>query len=107
MLISEEEKIVYNKKFVLIYDDSSINIYENNSLSSPKLVFGTEFISNIQFNPIIDNMILVSFSNGSCKIYLILENKLEEKILFEGINNQKILKSNFNELNTNIILAIY
>ena len=51
-------------------------------------------------------MILVSFLDGSCKIYLILENKLEEKILFEGINKQKILKSKFNELNTNIIASL-
>ena len=106
MLINEEEKIDYNKKFVLIYDDCSINIFENDSLSNPKIVFETENILNIQFNPIIDNMILVSFLDGSCKIYLILENKLEEKILFEGINKQKILKSKFNELNTNIIASL-
>jgi len=51
-------------------------------------------------------MILVSFADGSCKIYLISDDILEEKILFEGVNNQKILKSKFNELNTNIIASL-
>jgi len=38
-MINEDEKINYNKKFVLIYDDISIKIYESNSLSKPKKVF--------------------------------------------------------------------
>ena len=105
-MINEDEKINYNKKFVLIYDDISIKIYESNSLSKPKIVFEIGHISNIQFNPIVDNMILVSFADGSCKIYLISDDILEEKILFEGVNNQKILKSKFNELNTNIIASL-
>ena len=105
-MINELEKINYNKKFVVIYRKYSINIYETNSITDLKIVLKTKEISNIQFNPIVDNMILVSFVDGSCKIYLISDNILEEKILFEGINNQQILKSKFNELNTNIIASL-
>ena len=106
MMIDDLEKINYNKKFVVIYSKYSINIYEGHLISNPKIVLKTKEISNIIFNPIEDNMILVSFVDGSCKIYLISDNILEEKILFEGINNEQILKSKFNELNTSIIASL-
>ena len=106
MIINDLEKINYNKKYVVIYRKYSINIYENHSISNPKIVLKTKEISNIIFNPIEDNMILVSFVDGSCKIYLISDNNLEEKILLEGINNEQILKSKFNELNTSIIASL-
>ena len=105
-MMNDLEKINYNKKFVVIYSKYSINIYEGHSLSIPKIVLKTKEISNIIFNPIEDNMILVSFVDGSCKIYLISDKILEEKILFEGINNEQILKSKFNDLNTSIIASL-
>ena len=106
MMINDLEKINYNKKFFVIYSRCSINIYESHSMSNPKIVLKTKEISNIIFNPIVDNIILISFVDGSCKIYLIYDNILEEKIFFEGINSQTILKSKFNVLNTSIIASL-
>ena len=100
------EKIIFNQKYIISFYLVNIRIYEN---KKPKKFLDLSFdevITDIQFNPILDNIILVSFFKGYCKIYKIEEQKLLEKITFEGINNQIIGTSKFNYLNTNIIASL-
>ena len=63
-------------------------------------------ITDIQFNPILDNVILISFDKGFCKIYEIEKENIIEKITFEAINDKYIEQSKFNYLNTNIIASL-
>lgn len=103
------EKIIINKKFRVLYGYSSIKIFDNE-----KDIFIKEFknlkteavITDIIFNPIVDNIILISLSNGSCKIYNILEEEMEEKIVLEEFK-EVIIASKFNILNTNIIGSLF
>ena len=113
-MLGDNEKFIFNKQFIIIYTINLIDIYEyNENCSSIKdnsiLHFEINNIADIKFNPIKDNIILISYGNGICKIYDIFEaklkKKLEEKIIFEGIK-EKTNGSKFNELNTNIIATI-
>ena len=102
------DKIIFNQEYIIRFEIDNIQIYENKNLNS-KLVLDLsfdEYINDIQFNPILNNVVLVSFCKGYCKIYKIEEKKLLEKITFEGINNKIIGKSKFNYLNTNIIASL-
>ena len=113
-MLGNTDKIIFNKNFIIIYSINLIDIYEYNENSSTikdNHILNLEInnIADIQFNPIKDNIILISYGNGICKIYDIFEAKLkaklEEKIIFEGIKG-KTEDSKFNELNTNIIATM-
>ena len=92
-MLGNTEKIIFNKKFIIIYSRDSIDIYEykgNDSSIKDNLILNLEInnISDIQFNPIKENIILISYEKGICKIYNICEAKLKEK-LEEKINLKK------------------
>ena len=92
-MLGNTEKIIFNKKFNIIYSRDSIDIYEykeNDSSIKDNLILNLEInnISDIQFNPIKENIILISYEKGICKIYNICEAKLKEK-LEEKINLKK------------------
>ena len=63
-------------------------------------------ITKIVFNPFADNIILMSYINGNCKIYNTLKKNKEDFIPFEGINESSIICPKFNYLNPNIIASI-
>ena len=99
------KSLIINKKFIVSFNCSLVDIYENNTeyFKDKLLHFESDIsINDISFNPILDNIILISFFNGSCKIYDILEKELKEKIVLEE-SKEIILQSKFNILNTNII----
>ena len=100
--------IIYNQKYIIIYALNFIKVYENYTKQNifTYYILKDDLITDIQFNPILDNIILVSFSKGFCKIYEIVKNKIEEKINFEGIYDQLIVKSKFSYLNPNIIASL-
>ena len=86
-----------------------MKIYQVKNESEKKIIiyFKSEGIKDIQFNPILDNIILVSFLKGHCKIYeIVKKNIIQEKILFEGINEKMINASKFSYLDTNIIASL-
>ena len=98
---------IMNKRFLIEYDESQIIIFEIKSERNLNKLF--EFqenneITSVIFNPSVDNIILVSYYNGNCKIYILLNKNDKNYILFEGIKNNKIIKPEFNYLNPNIII---
>lgn len=101
--------IIFNSKFVVQYKLKIIQIYKIEDYKKDMLYL--QFINDIviydiQFNPVIENILLLSLADGSCKIYDISEQKMEEKIFFEGFDNkQPIEKSKFNDMNTNVIAS--
>ena len=104
-----ETYYIINQKYLAEYDLKDVKIFEINSEKTLKLLF--EFheenkITNIEFNPSIDNIIIISYDNGTCKIYNILNKNNKEFILFEGIDNCGIISSKFNYLNPNIIASL-
>jgi hypothetical protein len=69
----------------------------SNAQSEFLFEFETESdITSIQFNPLINNIIIVSFRDETCKIYNILKKSNKEDILFECNKNEKIILSIFN-----------
>ena len=99
---------IMNQRFIVQYDLHNIRTFEINSKKKMNLFY--EFsddneITNIEFNPCIDNIILISYNNGICKIFNILNKNKVDFILFEGINNCSIICSKFNYLNPNIIAS--
>ena len=104
-----EKSIKCNKQFLIEYDHYEIVIFEitQERYLNKLFEFKEKFeITTIEFNPSVDNIILVSYINGNCKIYNVLNKNDEDYILFEGINNKKIIKSKFNYLNPNIIASM-
>ena len=102
-------KIIFNQKYIITFKQNKIKIYESYFISKINLVLkfsSDESITDIQFHPLLDNIILVSFFKGFCKIYEIDKQNLQEKIKFEGINEQMIEISKFNYLDTNIIASL-
>ena len=102
-------KTVLNQKFFIKYDTRNIQIYEIISNNQIKLFhsFKTETeITSIQFNPLVENIILISFINGICKIYNIFNKNNKENIFFENINKERINISLFNNFDSNIIATI-
>ena len=101
--------IIFNSKFVAQYKLKIIQIYKIEDYKKDMLYlqFNNDIvIYDIQFNPVIENILLLSLADGSCKIYDISEQKMEEKIFFEGFDNkQPIEKSKFNNMNTNVIAS--
>ena len=112
-----DSKYVMNQSYIIEYENNEANIYilspNNNNIHigigiiSFSFTFETHStISDIKFNPFIDDMVLFSFEDGTCKIYTIIENSLKERIIFEGINEKKISYSEFNYHDPNLILSI-
>ena len=102
-------KTVLNQKFFIKYDTRNIQIYEIISNNQTKLFysFKTETeITSIQFNPLVENIILISFINGICKIYNIFNKNNKEDIFFENISKERINISLFNNFDSNIIATI-
>ena len=96
-----------NQHFLISYNLNNINAYEitaEKALNIKLKLHEENEITNIEFNPIIDNIISVSYFNGTCKIYNILNEK--DFILFEGIDNYSLIFSKFNYLNPNIIASM-
>ena len=107
-MTTSEQKFFFNSNyFIELLENIVIYLYKidnlNQIISKQKYNFQ---IKDIEFNPVKENIIVISFYNGYCKICNISEKGIEEKIKFDGISNQKIKKSIFNELNTNIIASI-
>ena len=102
-------KTILNQKFFIRYDEYNAQIYEIISKSQTKLLkkFVTEIaITSIQFNRLVPNIIILSFLNGICKIYNVLNKNNKEDILFENSNKEYIKTSLFNIYDPNIIATI-
>ena len=100
---------ILNQHFFIKYNQYNVQIYEIISKSQTKLLkkFGTETeITSIQFNTLVPNIIILSFINGICKIYNILNQNDKEDILFENANKEYILISLFNIFDPNIIATV-
>ena len=108
--MNEFWKNILNQKFFIIYDDYNVQIYEILPKSQTKLLkkFVTETaITSIQFNRLVPNIIILSFVNGICKIYNILNKNDKEDILYENENKDYIIKTSlFNIFDPNIIATI-
>ena len=95
------DKIIFNQEYIIGFRQDNIKIYENKNKINTKLILILSFneaITDIEFNPILNNIILVLFFKGYWKIYKIEENRYLDKIIFEGINNKMIETSKFNYL---------
>ena len=103
-----EQKYFFNSNyFIELLENIFINLYKIDNLN--QIIASKKYahhISDIVFNPVKENIIIISFYNGYSKICNISDMGIEEKIVFEGISNQKIRKTIFNEFNTNIIASI-
>ena len=107
-MTASEQKYFFNSNyFIELLENIVINFYKIDNLNQIISNKNYDFaISNIEFNPVKENIIVISFYNGYCKICNISDKGIEEKIVFEGIDNQKIKKSIFNVFNTNIIASL-
>ena len=97
---------IMNQKFLVQYCLNNAKIFE---IIEKKLKMLFELvekneITNLEFNPSIDNIVLLSFNNGNCKIYNLLNKN--DFIFFESIDDCRILCSKFNYLNPNIIASM-
>ena len=102
-------EFVINEKYFIYYDSQNVMIWEilSNAQSEFLFEFETESdITSIQFNPLINNIIIVSFKDETCKIYNILKKSNKEDILFECNKNEKIILSIFNIFNPNLIATL-
>ena len=101
---------ILNQNFFIKYNQYNVQIYEIISKSQTKLLkkFVTEIaITSIQFNRLVPNIIILSFVNGICKIYNILNKNDKEDILYENENKDYIIKTSlFNIFDPNIIATI-
>ena len=99
-------KTILNQKFFIKYDTRNIQIYEIISNNQTKLFHSIKTeteITSIQFNPLVENIILISFMNGICKIF---NKNNKEDIFFENISKERINISLFNNFDSNIIATI-
>ena len=102
-------KTILNQKYLIQYQAGIVRIYEIISNVEMKLLlkFESELqINSIQFNPLVNNIIILSFSNGICKIYNILNKSDKEDILFECKEKIGIILSIFNIFDPNIIASL-
>ena len=100
---------VFNQQFLIEYNLYNVKIYDITSKQKEKIYFDFTCeveITNINVNPCVSNIALISYVDGTCRIFNLLNKDSKELILFEGINNYKILYSEFNRLNPNIIASI-
>ena len=102
-------KSVLNQKFLIIYKSKRVQIYEILEKVKTNLFFKFETknaISSIEFTPWIDNIIITSYINGSCKINNILKKSDKEDIFFESVKDDYIVLSIFNIYDSNIIATL-
>ena len=102
-------RFVLNQKYLIKYYDGNVNIFEiiqNNKINLLFKFTTNANISSIEFNPLIHNIILISFDDGTCKIYNILKHSGNEDIIFESMKNEMIKFSLFNIYNPNIIASM-
>ena len=106
-------KSVHNQEYLIEYMSENVYIYKIISDIETKLLmnFKTNFpISDIHFNPLVGNIIILSFTNGVCKIYNLLKmndkEEIKEVISFECIKNDNIITSIFNNFDPNKIASI-
>lgn len=100
---------IFNHKYLVKYKLTHVNIYEISSNTTINLLlnFQTNIqISSIEFNPLVYNIIIISFINGTCKIYNILNKSDKGDITFECIKNNNIVSSIFNIFDPNIVATI-
>ena len=100
---------VLNQNYLIEYTSTKAKIYEiiSNAQTNLILQFSTEEdINIIKFNPLVSNIIIISFSNGTCKIYNILNKSEKEDILFESKKEKSIKLSAFNNFDPNIIATL-
>ena len=105
----DNTKSIVNQKFFIKYNAEIVDVYEIISKNDTKLFFSFQTkdeITSIQFNPLVPNIIILSFVNGTCKIYNILNKNEKEDILFENSNKENISSSLFNIFDPNIIATI-
>ena len=84
----DNSKSILNQKFVITYKGKTVHIYEIISKDQTNLFFSfkTEVaIASIQFNPLVPNIIILSFINGTCKIYNILNKNDKEDISYNSL----------------------
>ena len=102
-------KYILNQNYLIRFDESIVQIYEIMSIDKINLSFEFEtkgLISSIQFNPLLDNIIIISFTDGTCKIYNLLKKSGKEEILFECIKKENIKLSLFNIFDPNVIATL-
>ena len=102
-------KYALNQKYLIKYDEKKVNIFEIIQNNKTNLLFRFKTnsnISSIEFNPLVFNIIIISFYDGTCKIYNILKHSGNEDIIFESMKNEKIKFSLFNIYNPNIIASM-
>ena len=100
---------VLNQKYVIQYRENNVCIYGINSDNKCNLIIKFETkaqINSVQFNPSVNNIIILSFNDGTCKIYNILKKSDKEDILFECVKKENIRLCRFNIYNPNIILTL-
>ena len=100
---------VLNQNYLIEYTSTKAKIYEiiSNAQTNLILQFSTEEdIKIIKFNPLVSNIIIISFYNGTCKIYNILNKSEKEDILFESKKEKSIKLSVFNNFDPNIIATL-
>ena len=106
---SNRWKFVLNDRYFIHHDNKNVEIYEIFSNTESKLILEikTEIvISSIGFNPLVNNIIIISFHNGTFKIYNLLNKDKKENILFECNKKEEIDLSIFNIFNPNLIAVL-
>ena len=102
-------KCIINQKYLIKYWRYKVEIYEINSKNQVILILILKMnaaINYIQFNTLVDNIIIISFSDGTCRIYNILNKSDIQDILFESIDGLSIEVSLFNKIDPNIIATL-
>ena len=99
----------FNQRFFIKYDSHEVKIYEIGSGKKENIYL--EFrnkieITTIDFNPSISNIALISYADGTCRIFNLLNQNSKDLILFEGMNDSKIFSSKFSYWNPNVIASI-
>ena len=101
--------IILNQKYLVKYKNYNVEIHEifPKGKTNEFFKFKTEtLISNIKFNPLVENIIIISFFNGTCKIYNILNKNKKEDIFFECIQEESIAYSYFNIFDPNKVASL-
>jgi WD40 repeat protein len=101
--------IILNQKYLVKYKNYNVEIHEifPKGKTNEFIKFKTEtLISNIKFNPLVENIIIISFFNGTCKIYNILNKNKKEDIFFECIQEESIAYSYFNIFDPNKVASL-
>ena len=106
---SNRWKFILNDRYFIHHDNKNVEIYEIFSNTESKLILEIKteiIISSIGFNPLVNNIIIISFHNGTFKIYNLLNKDKKENILFECNKKEEIDLSIFNIFNPNLIAVL-